>query len=632
VAEAPERAPTDGSGDELASLRRELAAERGLREAGDAENARLQAQIESYAEDLNSLYQERHGRGRGGLAAELSNVRAELADESARREVLGELYQRSTLEARSLGDQLVSYGQDLARAYRSGKKVGGRPGPTTPWERAGAAALMLGMLGVVAAGLLLSPPELATAGTPSPAVGEATVAAPTASQASGVRLVSSDDARPTFDGAPALAAAAAATAAARGLGESAAMGTAVARQVGSAIGTATALAEGAATAAATARGGGARVGMATALAGESAATATVLARQVGATIGTATAAANGAATARADGGRTATATAGATSTARPTATPGADLRPTITALVGAIGTAAAESTIRAGTATAFAGEAGAVAATATSFVLTATAPTATPTAETDARRGPPGALGDLERCSWEVPIPSIEPGRGYHVQFGQRNRATVTVLWSHGESAMALARSGDGAAEQWRTVAEVERGDVVESELPPGTYRVRLENRGEVASAESVVGLFYDELALCNEPAAWADDAPVATRAATVVESAAGASARPLLDCRPYVRAPYGFVQLQPRLWIDRVRRVEGTAPVKVELTGPGTSVTLELVAGPGRRAERIPLTQPGRYELRVLADGVELHENCTQGFWFERTQPGLPTLVAPRE
>jgi hypothetical protein len=678
MAEAPEREAANAPPEELSELRRELTLERGRREAVDAENARLQAQIESYAEDLNSLYQERHGRGRGGLSAEVSSLRAELVDESAQREVLGELYQKSSHELRSLGDQLVTYGQDLAKAYKAGKKAGGDR-PVSWRERASAAALFLGMLGTVAAGLILNPPDLgSTQEAPSPTV------AP--SPSAEVRLVSSVEQRPDF--AAAAAAAAVSTASAGRVDEGATTATAVARQVGAAAGTATALAGRSASSAATAAAAGtalaASAGTATALAAGGPAASTPDAAVVAGPAATATAATgaartaiafaaeanatatvaiSGAATAlavatqragtatavasvgaagfsagaassatAASGARATTATPTASPMGQPTPTSGPDLRPTVTALAGTIEQVSAESTKHAGTATVFAREASAVAVTATSFALTATAPTLTPTVASGARRGPPRPLGDLERCSWEVPIPPIGPGRAYYVQFVQSNRATVTVLWSHADGAMALSALAEGSAEDWRPVTPSARGDVVAGGLSPATYRVRLLNEGESASAETMIALFYDELAMCVEPTAYPDDAPAQPSAATVSQSASAEVTRPFLDCRPYVRAPFGFVQVHPRLWIDRTRRIEGTMPVTIKLTGPGTNLTLELVAGPGRRAERIPLTNFGRYQLEAIAEGADQHENCGQGFWFERTNPALPTLPAPPE
>ena len=59
----------DGSSSELEALRKQLEVERGLREAADAENERLTAQIEAYATDMASLFQEQHDRGKDGLAA-----------------------------------------------------------------------------------------------------------------------------------------------------------------------------------------------------------------------------------------------------------------------------------------------------------------------------------------------------------------------------------------------------------------------------------------------------------------------------------------------------------------------------------------------------------------------------------
>jgi hypothetical protein len=299
----------------------------------------------------------------------------------------------------------------------------------------------------------------------------------------------------------------------------------------------------------------------------------------------------------------------------------------VTVLAGTVAQVSAQGTVQASTATVFARSASAIAATATSFALTATAPTTTPTVGA-APLGLPKQLDDLERCSWEVPIPPLNPGAGYFVDFEQTNLASVTVLWSP-VGAMTLFAAPDSAG--GRVVAEAAPGDIVVHDLPPSRYRLRLQNTAVERSEPTMIALFYDQEAICAEPTGFPDPArPAAIAVPLVGLAAAETPGLPYVNCHPYARAPYGFFQIQPRVWIDRRRRVEGTWPLTFTLIGPGVTLAFDVVAGPGRPPERIPLTQFGTYKLTTAATGVELDPNCNYEFVYDRTNPTLPTLPAP--
>src|SRR5581483_4081372 len=148
---------------EVEVLRKQLEAERGLREAADAENERLQAQVEAYAEDMAALFQEQHGRGHG-LSAEVAELRAQLADEAAQRQVATSLHRRAVQQTRQLSEQLVSYGKELSEAYHRGMQAARGP---TPWWRRPLALIPL----ATTAGLLLGAGTYASlVPTPTPAL------------------------------------------------------------------------------------------------------------------------------------------------------------------------------------------------------------------------------------------------------------------------------------------------------------------------------------------------------------------------------------------------------------------------------------------------------------------------------
>src|SRR5690349_12485200 len=112
---------------------------------------------------MASLFQEQHGRGKDGLSAEVAELRAQLADESAQREVATALHHRAVKQARDLSDQLVNYGKDLSKAYREGKKAASAG---APWWRRPLALVPL----ATTAGLLLGAGTYASF-VPSPTPG-----------------------------------------------------------------------------------------------------------------------------------------------------------------------------------------------------------------------------------------------------------------------------------------------------------------------------------------------------------------------------------------------------------------------------------------------------------------------------
>ena len=144
--------------DELEALRKQIEVERGLREAADAENERLVAQVEAYAEDMATLFAEQHGRGREGLSAEVADLRARLEDESAQRQVTARLHKKSAQQVRELSDQLVKHGEDLSHAFREGKRASAAAGRGPWWRRMGT----LVPVATTVAGLLLGAGGYAT--------------------------------------------------------------------------------------------------------------------------------------------------------------------------------------------------------------------------------------------------------------------------------------------------------------------------------------------------------------------------------------------------------------------------------------------------------------------------------------
>jgi hypothetical protein len=628
-----------GSRDEVEALEQQLEVERGLREAADAENERLVAQIEAYAEDMATLFAEQQGHNRDGLAAEVADLRSQLADETAQREVVSALHKRSAKQARELSEQMAVYGKDLARAYRGGGK------PSGPWWRRPAGLIPIG---TTVAGLLLGAGGYAAiVPTPTPFVDSVDgpaygpPAPPELAPSSGIMVASGGRLQPLGAGAGLTgstdAAALAATAAAGAFGAS----DASLRGTPDPLGTATG----------------------------PAATGTALAAAALGLTPTPTGA---------DPVATAMAAAGAAARLSPSPSASetsANLAPTVTALAATATAVAATSTVLAGTA---------IAAQATvSALQTAAArppatvlPTTTPTVEVvDLSKSQP-----TKRCRFELLIPPLSPGQGFAIQFQQRNPADVVVLWSDQEGQVSLSQlDASGAAAPFAGASEAAAGrGVFAHEAPPGGYLANLAKAGP--ADESRVALFYDDSSACfpepkgqpvegaappmaNPPAAPTEPAaPTATAApanpssaangptstpgppatATPVPQPSPSSAtqpsptpaapspttaprsptpapptatpvRPYVDCRPYLRGPSKIFRLDPLVWTDKARTVLGTLPLRTTLTGPGVNQTANFTADPNGAFHEFPLGGFGTYHLHTEADGADLDPDC---FW----------------
>ena len=92
---------------------------------------------------------------------------------------------------------------------------------------------------------------------------------------------------------------------------------------------------------------------------------------------------------------------------------------------------------------------------------------------------------------------------------------------------------------------------------------------------------------------------------------------RPSIDCQPYLKGPYGYLQIQPIVYLDRARTLQGSRPVRATLVGPSASrvVTDAFTAAPGAAPRRLDLSGHGHYEFRLEADGADLDPNCTWGY-----------------
>src|SRR5581483_5452856 len=426
--------PNDPSA-ELEALRKQLEAARGLREAADAENERLQAQVEAYAEDMAALFQEQRGRGHG-LSAEVAELRAQLADEAAQRQVATSLHRRAVQQTRQLSEQLVSYGKELSEAYHRGMQAARGP---TPWWRRPLALIPL----ATTAGLLLGAGTYASlVPTPTPALLDSgalygPALPPELARQPGVLVASQGQLQPLrpgglLQGAP-DAAQLAATAAAATLG----FGSTTSPDGTPVIGAGVLVPRGSATPA------------------DAAAAALGQAPPSGAPADPASATATG---------------------PIPSVGPG-DLAPTIVAL-------------RA-TGTALAGAATAAAA------RTPPGATATPTTAIEQLTPDPGPK---ERCRFEVVVPPMPAGGTYDILFQQHNAADVVVLWSQAAGEVALYALPPGATTGGQPVASGSAGagrDVVARAQAAGAYRAHLQSQADQPIDETRVALFFDDKSSC---------------------------------------------------------------------------------------------------------------------------------------
>src|SRR5581483_7654763 len=633
---------------EVEVLRKQLEAERGLREAADAENERLQAQVEAYAEDMAALFQEQHGRGHG-LSAEVAELRAQLADEAAQRQVATSLHRRAVQQTRQLSEQLVSYGKELSQAYREGVRAGSGP---MPWWRRPLALVPL----ATTAGLLLGAGTYASlVPTPTPALLDSgalygPALPPELARQPGVLVASQGQLQPLGPGGAAQvapnAAQLAATAAAAALGSGATTSTNGTPVIGAGVvGPTSATPADPAAAAATA----------------AAAAALGQAPPSGAPADHASAIATG---------------------PIPSVGPG-DLAPTIVAL-------------RA-TGTALAGAATAAAA------RTPPGATATPTTAIEQLTPDPGPK---ERCRFEVVVPPMPAGGTYDILFQQHNRADVVVLWSQAAGEVALYALPPGATTGGQPVASGSAGagrDVVARAQAAGAYRAHLQSQADQPIDETRVALFFDDKSIClpkpsgasgdtatvpplepaptlppststppaapvptatptpreastvSAPAAGAPTAtvpaPVPTGAstaaavasptdaptaaspapsptparptATTVPSTPSATAtpvKPYLDCAPYLRGPSGYLETRPIVWTDAARTVLGSLPVRAFLRAPSGSVaSAAFTVTPDRPSRQLPLSGFGQYHFWMEADGADLDPDCSWDFQHDR-------------
>lgn len=645
--------------DELEALRKQLEIEQGLREAADAENERLMAQVEAYAEDMATLFAEQHGRGRDGLAAEVADLRSRLEDESAQRDVVARLHKRSAQQVRELSDQLAKQGEDVSRAFREGKKAAAAP--AGPWWRRPAAVLPV--MTTVAGLVLGAGGYAALAPTPTP-LEEGLVYGPPAPPELGgppVLVASGGRLQPLGAGAaaPLDAAALAGTAAAGFAPADSALKTA---------------------------GGG------TPLSGTAAGTGTA---RLLAGAGTPTPRAE-AATATALAPLAASAP-GSSPSRSPI--PAGDLAPTVTALA-ATGTAAAATvTAAAATGTALAGVATSAAATVTAIARAR--PSVSPTATLAVVELSPEAK--KERCRFELLLPVLEPGASYAIAFEQRQAADVVVLWSEADGAVALERLVAGGAPQPVGQATSGGQGVVLRGAPAGGYRATLTRRSGQAE-DSRVGLFYDAGASCfpaprgdaaaagtgatgelpsptgtpatgggtplpaaataAAPGGATSPAPAGTTSPALAGAGLGSAPSPVapsptlpptppgpvaptqaapvsspsarattptppqptptpvrayVDCRPYLRGPSGVLELHPRVYADAAHTVLTAWPLHARLWGPGVDTSADFRATPEGAVQALPLGGYGQYYLSVEAPGADLDPDC---FWeFEHDQ-----------
>jgi hypothetical protein len=577
----------------IESLQGQLAAERGLREAADAENERLLAQIEQYAEDLGLLYQERHGHGRGGLAAQNAALRAELEDTAARGQVLGQMYRRSVQQARGLADQLVQYGEDLSRAYRRGQQAGGT-GRRAWWRRPFALVLLSGAAGLlIGAGAILSsiePTPGEATGTPSAAEVTPTVGP----SGTSVRVLSSAPPGRDAAGQPVDAAAVAATAAAEALAggtvvAAAGVTPAEAGRPGGPSPTVTAQAPTAPSATPT-RSGPDRPGTPvppTAAVADLAPTVTALSGTVTALSALAT--------------RHAQATPSATATSTPTPT----LTPAAVAVEERNGRCRFELVVP---------PLPPFGRYAIRFTQTRPAEVLVFWSHAD------GEVRLFAADGTEVPAQPatrgvVTPGLGVgRYRAVLRNGGPV----GSGETRAALFYDGDRGCPQAPT------GEPQEPDPPAPARAAPL--TATPASTQPTAG----RSAAATPPADTATPSSTptpTTRPDTPVPPTATPTpellARPLVDCWPHRRGPSGYVTLRPRVWLDAQRTVPGSWLVRAALIGPeGPNSTVQSAswtAAPDSPDVDLPLSGYGRYVFRVEAEGADLDENCAWEFDHDR-------------